>query len=322
MKVRLTGKFGLPFFIGRHSFRVGVPIGLLTGLAVLLILSSRIWSVEVSGNVNVPAEQIIAVFEQVGVRKGASADKIENSAAEIEASKLLPQLSWININIDGCKAYIEVRETVEKPETEEKEGWCNIVAARDGTVVSIRPFSGTQEQKTGGAVLKGDLLISGIKENKDLSSSFCRAAGYVVAQTKRTIGIREERKVEAVFRVGQNRGYVVNFLSFRLPLGKAAGYTEEKHLRINGVDLPLGLVCTRENTYEKRNVTLNKSRAETVAWARFIENCADSFRGCEVKSMKVEHKNGEIKGEFVCYENIAKEQDFEIEEGEKADNKE
>lgn len=313
MKVRLTGKFGLPFFVGRHSFRIGVPIGLLTGLAVLLILSSRIWSIEVSGNVNVPNEQIIAVFEQVGVHKGASTDKIKSSAAEIEASKLLPQLSWININVDGCKAYIEVRETVEKPETEEKEGYCNIVASRDGTIVSIRPFSGTQEQKTGGAVLKGDLLISGIKENKDLSSSFCRAAGYVVAQTERTVSIKEEQKIEAVFGAEKSRGYVLHFLSFRLPLGKATGYAEETHLRINGVDLPLGLVCIRENIYEKRNVTLSKSRSETLAWARFLENCADSFRGCEVKTIKAEHKNGEIKGEFVCLENIAKEQDFEIE---------
>lgn len=316
MKMRLSGKFGLPFFIGRHSFRLGVPVGMLTGFAILLVLSSRIWCIQVSGNTSVPAEAIAQAFEQLGVKQGASAAKIESSATEIEASKLMPELSWININIDGCKAYIEVREAVEKPETEEKEGRSNIVASRDGTIVELRPFSGTQEQKIGVAVLKGDLLISGIKENKDLSSSFCKASGYVVAQTNRTLETQIAKNFEAYRKTDVKKSAVLKFFGFSIPLGRQSegGYRLEKHLRINSTDLPLGIVYKINESYGKTELNLSDSRAQRLAWAELLESCADSFRGCEIKSIAVNTEGGKLKASATCLENIAKEQAFEVEE--------
>ena len=317
MKMRLSGKFGLPFFIGRHSFRLGVPIGMLTGLAILLVLSSRIWCIQVSGNTSIPAEVIVAAFEQLGVKQGASAAKIESSATEIEASKLMPELSWININIDGCKAYIEVREAVAKPETEDKEGRSNIVASRDGTIVELRPFSGTQEQKIGVAVLKGDLLISGIKENKDLSSSFCKASGYVVAQTNRNLETQIAKKFEAYRKTAVKKSAVLKFFGFSIPLGRQCegGYKVEKHLRINRTDLPLGIVYKINESYGKTELNLSDSRAQRLAWAELLGNCADSFRGCEIKTITVSDSGGKLKAAVTCLENIAKEQPFEVEEG-------
>ena len=172
MKVRITKKHGLPFFLERHSRRVGVLIGACFCVAAVIILSTRIWSIDVTGNVRVPSETIIGAFEELGVKKGVAGSKINISSTEIAALKKLPEISWININISGSAAVIEVRETVKSPEIDVNDSTpTDIVAARDGQIVILRPFNGTQEQVIGNPVLKGDLLISGVEENGDKTVS-------------------------------------------------------------------------------------------------------------------------------------------------------
>ena len=175
MKVRIYRKIGLPFLLDRYSHRVGVAVGAVFCVAVICVLSTRLWSINVTGNVNVTSERIIGVFEELGVRRGIGTNEIDIKALEIEAMKRLPEISWLNINFDGSVALIEVRETEADPQDNGGDVPSDIVAARDGQIVILRPFNGTQEQKIGNSVLKGDLLISGIEENKDLTVSFCRA---------------------------------------------------------------------------------------------------------------------------------------------------
>lgn len=316
MKVRITGKHGMTFFMNRHSRRIGVLIGVLVGIAVLSILSSRIWRIEVTGNSTVSSEKIISVFEQLGVKEGSAAGRVEVSAVEIEAAKMLPELSWLNINIDGCTALIEVREAAVQPEAEIDEEPCNIVASRDGKIVQLRPFSGTQEQKIGSAVLKGDLLISGINENRDLTVSFCKAEGYVVARTVHNISFNQPGELTALKKAEEKSGYILRFLLFDIPLGKLAqnGFAEEKNLYINGVTLPLGLTCVREETLAESKITLSEERASMLASLEFLNLCADEFRGLEVENAVITQNGGMVSGSFTCLENIAAEQPMEIEE--------
>ena len=116
MKIKIEKKCGLPFFLNRHSRRAGVLAGIFICAAVICILSTRIWSIEVVGNVNVPSETIIGTFEKLGVRKGASENKIDIAKAEIEALQELDELSWVNINFEGSSAVIEVREREKVPD--------------------------------------------------------------------------------------------------------------------------------------------------------------------------------------------------------------
>lgn len=319
MKVRIVKKSGLPFFLNRYSHRAGVPAGLVICIAVVCILSTRIWSVDVTGNVRVPSEQITGVFEQLGVRKGISENKVDISAVEIEALNQLKDLSWVNINFDGCTAVIEVRERELIPEKEDDKP-SEIVAARDGQIIILRPFSGTQEQKIGNAVLKGDLLISGIKENKDLTVSFCRAEGYVVARTDRKISCEVKKEFTAHKSVTGKCSYIVEILNFAVPLGKVSenAYREKTELKINGVTLPFALIkCTETETTEC-SVKLNDEQTEMLAGLRFFTECAGEFRFLKTESEKITAETKPdgcaVSGEFVCIENIGREIPLEIEE--------
>lgn len=321
MKVRITKKHGLPFFLERHSRRVGVLIGACFCVAAVIILSTRIWSIDVTGNVRVPSETIIGAFEELGVKKGVAGSKINISSTEIAALKKLPEISWININISGSVAVIEVRETVESPEIDENDSTpTDIVAARDGQIVILRPFNGTQEQVIGNPVLKGDLLISGVEENGDKTVSFCRASGYVVARTNRKISISQPDKLSVKRAVEQSKSYVLNFLSFSIPLGRVKAenaYFEKSELFINGVTLPAGITECTQTVYKEEEITLSKEQTKLMSFLRFYDECAGSFRYLSVEKSEifVKEENGcNYSGEFTCLENIGIEKPMQIEE--------
>lgn len=319
MRVRIRRKYGLPFFLARHSRRVGVLIGACLCAAVLLILSTRIWSIDVIGNVRVPAETVLGVFEELGVRRGVAGSRINISATEIEALRRLPELSWLNINISGSAALIEVRETVKSPELAENGEPTDIVAARDGQIVILRPFNGTQEQKIGNPVLKGDLLISGIEQNKDLTVSFCKASGYVVARTNREITAAQSAKLTAKKAVSQNKSYVLDFLFFSIPLGRQVenAYSEKSELFINGVTLPVGLTERTQTVYEETEITLSQAQTRLLAHLRFFKSSSEDFRYLQVEQSEItaDEKNGcTVSGKFTCLENIGLERPMQIEE--------
>ncbi|MBQ4604703.1 MAG: sporulation protein YqfD [Clostridia bacterium] len=318
MRVRIKEKHGLPFFLNRHSRRIGVLAGMFLCAAILLILSTRIWSIDVIGNDNVPSEKITAVFEDLGVKKGAAGSKINIKSTEFSALQSLSELSWLNINISGSKVLIEVREAVESPEITKDGVPADIVAARDGIITIIRPFNGTAEQKIGNAVVKDDLLISGIEENGDKTVSFCRADGYVVARTSRCLNFSQSQKIKAKQPVGIKKRCILNFLSFNIPLGKINeknSYYEKSEIIIKGVTLPFGITECTEVLSEEAEITLTPERKKALAFLRFSDMCAEEFRYLEIEKAEISvNKNGDFSGEFTCIENIGKVHPMQIEE--------
>lgn len=319
MRVRIKRKYGLPFFLNRHSHRAGIILGVCFGIALICILSTRIWSIDVIGNVRVPAERITAVFEELGVRKGVSGKGVNIKSVEIEALRRLPEISWLNINIEGSAARIEVRETVEIKENDGTDVPSDIVAARDGQIVILRPFNGTQEQKIGNAVLKGDLLISGIEENKDLTVSFCRARGYVVARTERTVFAEQKSRIDVLVPVDSKKTYILDFLFFSIPLGKSGGgYREKSEVFINGVTLPLGITECVDTVTESKEIKLDEKQTELLAKVRFFGKCTSEFRYLKAENGKITVDSDEngvyVNGDFECLENIGREIPMDIEE--------
>lgn len=322
MKLRIKKKCGLPFFLDRHSRRVGIIIGMCICVSSLLVLSTRLWSIEVTGNDRVPSEEIIAAFEQAGVRLGTACEKIDEDAAEEEAMKHLSGILWMNINIRGSSAFIEVRETVEQPVIESEDEPANIVAAKDGQIVILRPFNGTAEQKIGNSVLRGELLISGMEENKDHTVSFCRADGYAVAKTARQVSASCGTSFSAERVTELKKSFRLDFLMLSLPITPPAGdgaYTEQKRLRLNGVTIPVGVTVGTALTKAPAEIHLSESRAQTAAQLEFLRRCTEEFRYIYTESADIRADMSadfcNVEGSFTCLENIGESEPLEIEQG-------
>lgn len=319
MTVRITKKHGLPFFVRNHRKRLGLLVGAAFCVFSVAFLSTRIWHIEITGNIRVPADEILSVVDSLGLCEGANRARIAVSETEAAALRKLPDVSWLNINFSGCTAMIEIRETVEKPMTDKNSDPCNIVAACDGQILVLRPFNGTAETSVGSAVLKGDMLISGIEENKDLSVNFCKASGYVVARTVRQSEYTMKQSFPALRKSAERKAAVLHFLFFEIPLGRipADGFCDKSSLCIDGVTLPAGITKIHSNTYSEFTCNLSEADAKLLALLRFNDERLDEFRGKHVENARFKvhrEKNGiKISGEFDCIENIGAEAPLEIE---------
>lgn len=317
MRVKISKKHGLPFFLNRHSRRIGVLAGMMICATLLMIFSTRIWRIEVVGNNRISTEEILGVFEELGVSAGVPVSSVDEWTVEQAAIKKLPDISWVNINLMGSSAQIEIREVIEQKKVDNSQTPANIVAAKDGQIVYLRPFKGTQEKKIGTGVVKGDLLISGFIEYIDLSTSICRADGYVVARTEYMLEAESKANKKVKTLNGTKDSYSLEFLSLNIPLGRQdGGFEERSDLFINGVSLPFALIRRTKSFFADKEITLDNERNIQLARLDFYDKAVNEFRFKKVEKYEIEEtQQGNtfiIKGNFTCLENIGEKQPFEV----------
>lgn len=163
----------------------------LLGLLILLLLSSlylpgRIFFVSVEGNTAVPARLILSAAEDCGIRFGASRKLVRSEKVKNALLWAVPQLQWAGINTSGCTAVISVRERVQEELPVETGFVSNLMADRDGYVLSATVTGGTARVQPGETVVKGQLLISGYTDC-GICIRASRAQGEILAQTNRKL---------------------------------------------------------------------------------------------------------------------------------------
>ena len=185
---KASDKLGLPGLIGGVKYKSAVIIGFV--LSLLLVLSSRmvVWEVRVEGNVSVPDSVISAGLESAGLSVGSFWGELNFSEIETAFVKAEKRIAWLNINRRGTVAYITVKENEnsEKPITEQKDGYSNLVASRDCVIEEIRVKSGVARVKVGDTVKKGDILISGVVDT-EYGVKLCYAEGVVLGRVSEEI---------------------------------------------------------------------------------------------------------------------------------------
>ncbi|MBQ8697138.1 MAG: sporulation protein YqfD, partial [Clostridia bacterium] len=186
VRIKITEKRGLPFYLRRHRNRVGLLIAFAFFAVFMVVMNRFVWCIESTGSEKFSGEQILLVAEEMGLKYGTFVPFFD----EREASRKIVnafdgELLWASINIKGSKAVVEVRDFVKGIDENYNNEPCNIVSDSDGVVLSVEVSKGQSAIASGSAVSKGDLLISGVVDTKDMSASYCHAKGKVTALVKR-----------------------------------------------------------------------------------------------------------------------------------------
>ncbi len=182
---------GLPFMKSALKRRVGFLGGAAGFIIALYILSSFVWFISVSGNESIDDQKILRAAAQYGVYKGAAKWNFSRVEAEQAILRDIKELTYIKIDIRGVKADIQVVEKILPGD--EITGPCHLLASNDGVVKEILVLEGQARVKEGDAVVKGDVLISGIvfpqsnpymvnEANQELNPYLVRARGTVKAR--------------------------------------------------------------------------------------------------------------------------------------------
>lgn len=276
VRMRVRGRYGLPFAMRRRHFRLGVPVGLLLFALLLGGLSSRVWVVTVTGNHTVSESEIRAVLHPLGVYEGADFNRVSLPDVQLTALQQLPQLSWLTVNQSGSIATVEVREHTAVDPLEETTP-ANLVAACDGVILRINTTTGQAMVKAGDAVSRGTLLISGVMES-NVGPQLKRAAGSVLARTSHTLTVTVPLK-DTVTRVERTLTRpTLSLFGWNIPLyaggaleGNPETTTEHRPVCAGGVRLPLGLTVVRHTYFSTQPITRPPEEALALAEERLAK---------------------------------------------------
>ena len=125
---------GAPFWIGRIRRRYALWMGLAVCLTLLLYGSFFIWDFQVEGNETVSEQEILRALEKNGVGFGTFGFAVDSFELRNYILLEIPELSYIAVNVRGCRAYVQVREAVPAPELVDKRKPGNTVASKDALV--------------------------------------------------------------------------------------------------------------------------------------------------------------------------------------------
>ena len=170
---------GTPFFLGRLRHRYGLWVTLGVCLTALVYGSFFIWDFQVEGNVKVSEEEILRALERHGVRFGTYGYAVDSPELRNYILLEIPELSYIAVNVKGCRAYVQVRERIPSPEIISKREPGNTVAAKDALITAIQPWDGEKQVLPGSMVTEGQLLISGVMQDHVSGVRYLRGMGKV-----------------------------------------------------------------------------------------------------------------------------------------------
>ena len=152
-------------------------------LAVLFLSRAYIWEIRVTGNERVSTGAILDALEQCGVGVGSFWPDFTSDSIRSRALSLLPELSWLTVNVRGSRAEVIVRERIKKPEMIDNDEPFDIVAKKEGFITEVRALAGRALVARGQAVSRGQTLVSGLMEDLTGGARRVHSYGEVTART-------------------------------------------------------------------------------------------------------------------------------------------
>ena len=319
---------GLPHFAWRMRKRFGILIGLMLSLILVLLSERFVWDVRVKGMQTMTEAEVIDELRECGFGVGSYIPSFSASQLENRVLIASDRIAWIAIQMDGTVARVQILEHVEADPEEDQIRPANLVAAADGQIEYLQLYRGNSVVTVGQAVRKGELLVSGLYDNALTGYRYTRAAGQVMARTEHVYRIEiplsyEEKQYdeERCFRI------TLNFFEKELKILKNSRndntmcdiIKKDKGLELFGVSsLPIFLALEYECPYRYETVTRTHEEALQVAYAELSESLFGLAENAQLlqKNVSTEMTDSSVilTCTVLCIENIALQQDFEIQE--------
>jgi len=271
---------GVPFFLGRFRRRRALLVGLAACAAGLFFGSFFIWDFTITGNAAVSDEEILRALERNGVAWGTFGFELDSEDLRNHVLLEIPGLSWISVNVSGCRARVEVRERKEPPELLDRRAPSNVVARRDGLVLEVQALEGEKMVLPGTTVQAGQLLISGVEDTDTFGARVKAGLGKVWARTWYRLTVRMPLQKREKCYTGEERScFALDFGTRRINLlgnSSISGREYDKlcaRTRLSFFGLPLPVTAVRETLrfYTTRETAADLAEAQQTGKAILSE---------------------------------------------------
>lgn len=189
-RLRVTGRYGLPFFLHRNRNRKLFAAGVAGFFLVLFVMSRFIWNITLEGNYRFSDDTLLHYLAQQEIRYGVRKRGIDCESLEESIRSSFPDIIWVSAQISGTRLMIKVKENDGMRSIPVKdETPRNLVAEKDGVITRMIVRSGKAQVKPGDEVKRGQVLVSGIvpiyNDAEELvNRQYVRAEADIYAQTQ------------------------------------------------------------------------------------------------------------------------------------------
>ncbi len=323
---------GVPVLLRYLMKRPGLTLGILLLLVWCYVSQRIVWDIRIEGNTTTPDREIVELLTDLGCGYGAWFPSIDFDDLHARALTMTDKIGWLSVYMNGTVAEVQVRELVKPDRVTHGEGvYANVVAAEDGVIESVRAAEGQAAVKAGDIVRRGDVVISGVMERKDMNLPeggvrFEYAAGEVLARTVRHFSveislIREEK----VYTGAEKREKRIKIFGKPVKLFENTGITYTKYDKIDKMerlslfgicDLPLWVEETiyREYTYETVEITPEEAAAEGLRELRYLTDEAVEGGELAEKTVTTSMADGVYRIDCLLYvvRDIAETEEFTV----------
>lgn len=319
MQVHILSRRGIPFFIQRRRNRKGILIGVILFFIIMNLLSGRVWNIEVVGNSEVDANDIIDAYEALGITIGTRVGAVDLNKAEENAIENIPGIIWSAFNASGGLGVINVREGEPVPDLKNDEPPRNVVAKYGGQITKYEVYEGSAEQTENAAVTKGDLLISGVLTLTDGTTVLKTADGNVEAKTVRRVLSTLYTDFDLYSPSQIKKSHRISFFGIESPIFPwrpecdvllAEGL--EAYAVLGGVVLPIGMLSVNRIYFSKSDywdgTIENGNRILSIGLDKYFRTHFEEMRESDILKSEISivpSENGlDFVGEYESVENI------------------
>ena len=276
----VVGREGVPFFLRRFRHRTALVTGLVACGLGLFVGSFFVWDYQVEGNETVSTERILRALEKNGVGLGDFGLTLDGEDIRNHVLLDIPELSWITVNVSGCRAKVQVRERVLPPEVVDERTPRNVTARRAGLVLEVRAMDGVSCVLPGSSVERGQLLISGVADTDTFGARILAGMGEVRARTWYSMTARMRLEVPVKRYTGREKTCLSLVVGkHRVKFFRNSSIEGEKYDKITtrhpctllGIPLPVTVVTERCRFYETALQSRTPAEAEQAAEALLTE---------------------------------------------------
>lgn len=330
IEAHLVAHRGLPRFLWRIGQRAGFVVGAVLALMLIVLSGLFVWDVQVSGNVELTEGEVIEELRACGFGVGSYLPSLHVREIENRVLMAAERIGWLSINIDGTVARVQIIEHISGENGGESapsgKRPANLVATCDGQIEYLELYRGNAVVTAGQAVKAGELLVSGLYDTQTGGFRYTRAAGRVMARTKRVsrveIPLSYEEKVydEPVleeialhffnfshnfFKNSGNSGTLCDIIKYNFSLGQ-----------LGSNRLPVSLSRTEVRPYHFELRERSPEEALELCYEQLEDELMSLSDEVQLLQKEVITEMGESSVILICtvtcIENIAAVQEFEI----------
>lgn len=220
-RMKIVRKCGLPFTAFRYRRRKLLVGGTILFAAILYILSSFVWLVEVDGASRLQETDLITTLEQNGFTAGKMKRSLDLRSAEQCLVNAYSDIIWAGVKFEGTKLVVQVTESVPKPLMYDKSVPTHLIAKRDALITYIATDKGIPQVKKGDTVKKGDLLVSGemVLQDEQSTVRYTHSDAKIIGKTCYTLkGTLPNNKIKKAYTDEVKKNYRIRLFNTYIPI--------------------------------------------------------------------------------------------------------